>query len=252
MANSAADHLAALMGNRPATRLFRATVTAYREDGRVNVRAAGSLATGVLCLDSYTGRKAGDVVQIADIDGVWVVLGRYGADSAFTAPTGVPSATRQYRTDTYAQYNMDDVSGFNQVGASGRNRDTVPMALAWGFYTGSANALTAASTGKASLFVTLARAGIPHGQPSSVSLELLPHAFDALPTVLTAIAGTYTQVLVPLEIGEIRTVALPADWVTAIKAGTIKGYFLQDAVPNTVGNLGYTLLSATSGRYRAV
>lgn len=254
MHNDAATLLAALIGGRGRAelRLLRATVTAYREDGGVNLNANGALITGALCLAAYTHRAVGDVVQVAAVNGVWVVLGKYGADSTFTLPKTSYQGTRQYRLSDMHSVNVDDVSGFSKIGASGIHGDNSPTCLAWGFYDGTNNTLTQAVTaaGVTKCTVTLARVGSPHGSSQGVALELIPHNHNGFPTVLVPVTGL-TPVVTKLQWGQIVNLSLPSDWVSGIQGGTVKGYFLQPQNPTIVGNAGYALMSPTSGGFTA-
>lgn len=236
--NEASEKLAALVGGHRLTSV-RGTVTAYREDGRINVRVNGAQMTKVPCVLSYTGRTVGDTVELIQYAGRWLCLGRTGADSAFTGPTVQDLATGQYRQDQHTSIGQGDLSV--------DGTQSPPVELAIGYYNGTSNVMNTAASGKTNGWLTLARIATPHGDPGPSTIQVVPHNHNALPATVVPATG-FTQLQTQLELGEIRNVALPSDWVTAIKAATptIKGFILQPIS----GSL--SRLSATSGGVRFV
>lgn len=69
-----------------------ATVSAVREDGRVNLAVYGELLEGVACATSYTGRATGDVVVVQRLQGVWTVAYRVGGEPDQPASLAPPVA----------------------------------------------------------------------------------------------------------------------------------------------------------------
>lgn len=243
--------LSKLTTKESSVKSLRATVSAYMEDGRVNLAYGTARLYGVPCLASYTSRRVGDVVQVMDLgNNIWVVLGRIGGtDPQFPLPTKQNTSYWLYYTDNLALRGTSDLGFEGYTGVTGASGDR-PVLLAWSYYSGSTNSLTTTAAGKTSVTVTVARASTLHGQREAVEMELLPHNYNALPTSLTLATG-FSQVLFRLEVGEIRNLTLPADWVTGITATTptIKGFAVQ-SVTNTPWKASYAIFSPTSGGFR--
>lgn len=255
--SDAAQLLSGLFSTGKAVKTLRASVSACREDGLVNLSYGTAHMFGIPCLSSYTNRTIGDVVQVLDLgSNTWLVLGRPGDPDV--TPTG-PSV----QNSDYSLYNLNSMTsrgfydpGFEgYVGTNGATGNE-PVVLAWSYYNGSTNTLTAAMAGKSSLSVSIARTNLPHGQREGVNLELCPHNFNALPsgdTPLVLDTESFSPVTFRLEIGELRMVPIPSDWITAIKAATptIKGFAVQ-AVTTDPWTDGYAIFTPTSGGFLAV
>lgn len=250
--SDAASLLAKLASSERAVKTLRATVSAYRADGRVNLAYGTGRIYGVPCLGVYTNRQIGDVVQALDLGGnTWVVLGRIGdSDSAFSYPVTQNSSYYLYDNTSLNILGTYD-SGFEgHIGSSGQPGETAAL-LAWSYYNGTSNRLVTGAAGKTSVTLTVARSSVPHGQNTAVSMQLVPHAYDALPTGYLTLATTFTSVTFQLEIGEIRNIALPPDWVTGITATTptIRGFAVQP-VATTPWQATYAIFGPLSGGFR--
>lgn len=255
--SDAARLLADLTRNGKAVKTLRATVSAYREDGLVNLSYGTTPMYGIPCLASYTGRAVGDVVEVLDLgNNTWVVLGRIGGpDVTATGPNTQNSGYSLYNTTTMLLRGFYDPGYEGYVGTTGATGD-VPILLAWSYYNGTSNVLTTGAAGKTTISVAVSRSNILHGQREGVNLQLCPHNYNALPSGTTPIAlstDSFSAVYFRLEVGEMRMVTLPADWVTAIKAATptIKGFAVQP-VTTTPWQASYAIFSATSGGFLAV
>jgi hypothetical protein len=141
------------------------------------------------------------------------------------------------------------------VGTTGATGDRAVL-LAWSYYNGTSNSLTSGAAGKSSLSVAVSRSNVPHGQREAVNLQLCPHNYNTLPsgtTPITLDTASFSTVMFRLEVGEMRMIPLPADWLTAIKAATptIKGFAVQP-VTTSPWQASYAIFSATSGGFLAV
>lgn len=227
---------------------LRATVSAYREDGLVNLAYGTARLYGVPCLATYTNRHVGDVVQVLDLgNNIWVVLGRIGGtDPQFPLPPKQNTAYAMYDMVTKATRGTTDPGAEGHVGTSGAPGEN-PVLLAWYYYSGFSNVLTSTASGKTSVTVTVARRNTLHGQREAVEMELLPHNYDTLPASIV-VSTSFSQVLFRLEVGELRNLTLPADWVTGITASTptIRGFAVQP-VSATPWKASYVIFSPTSG-----
>lgn len=255
--SEAARLLANLTATGRTVKTLRAKVSAYREDGLVNLSYGTAPLYGIPCLSSYTNRAVGDVVQVLDLgSNTWVVLGRLGAPDVTPAgPTTQNVGYSLYNTPTMLLRGYYDPGYEGYVGTNGAAGD-LPVLLAWTYYNGTSNVLTTGAAGKTTVSVAVARSNVAHGQREAVNLQLCPHNFNALPTGTTPISldtDSFTPVLFRLEIGEMRMITLPTDWVAAIKAATptIKGFAVQP-VTTTPWQSSYTIFSPTSGGFRAV
>jgi hypothetical protein len=195
------------------------------------------------------------VVQVLDLgNNIWVVMGRIGGtDPEF------PIAPIANQNTYFAQYaiatgNVVGVAepGFEGfVGSSGSSTDQ-PVLLAWSYTFLTTNHLTINTAGASTISVTVARSNILHGQRDAVELQLCPHNYNLLPSAsITLSTDSFSPVLFRLEVGEIRDVPLPADWVAAIQAGTptIKGFAVQPAV-TTPWEASYAIFDPISGGFR--
>jgi hypothetical protein len=254
--SDAASLLAKLNANERTVKTLRAIVSAYREDGTVNLAYGAARLYGIPCLAAYTNRKIGDVVQVLDLGAnAWLVLGRSsGKDSAFISPTTQNVLYQQYYLDTLISRGTTEPGYEGYVGSSGTPSER-PLALAWSYYNGSSNLLTGGVAGKTSLTVTVARASTLHGQREAVEMQLCPHNYNTLPGAFDPLVldtASFSPVIFRLEIGEIRNLVLPSDWFAAISAGTptIKGFAI---LPGRIDpwQSGYSIFSATSGGFRA-
>jgi hypothetical protein len=252
--SDAANLLAKLTANDSGVRTLRATVSAYREDGMVNLRYGTAQIFGVPCLASYTNRRIGDVVQVLDLGrNAWLVVGRIGGtDSSWLAPVTQNTGWAVYDMKTMRARGSSDPGYEGYVGVTDAPGDS-PGMLAWSYYNGTTNALPANGTTKTSMTVTVARNSVLHGQREAVELQLCPHNFNALPTVLTLGTNSFSPVFFRLEVGEVRTIPIPADWWTAITAvtPTIKGFAIQPTTLTTA-NASYVIFSKVSGGFRAI
>lgn len=230
------------VGSKPAT------VSAIREDGKVNLAYQGGTVLGAKCFPSYTNRKVGDQVQVIYCDGQWTVLGTYGSDPNYTGPANSANRYRNYNFNSLTAGNAYDLRPAQQ-GFTNQGIDTVPLFPAWQYYNGSTNNLT--SVGAVSTIkIWMARQAGDGGLDGAVALRLNPHGYDTLPeSGFTTLAG-YTGVSFTLERGEVRVISLPSDWVSAITAATIKGVC---ATPTFAVDVyaSYCQLSPTSGGFTA-
>lgn len=254
--SEAADLLAQLTASGRPVSTLRATVSAYREDGMVNVTYGSAAIYGIPCLASYTNRKIGDVVQLLNLgNSTWLVLGKLGgADTSYTAPLTQNSSYGMYDTTTLAPRNPLD-AGYEGLVGAGSAKDS-PVLLAWSYYNGSTNSLTtaAAVAGKTGMVVTVARTGKLHGQRKAVEMQLCPHNYNALPTTtITLNTASFSPVVFRLEVGEVRNITLPADWWTALKAATptIKGFAVRP-LTTTPWQSGYAIFNTISGGFRTI
>jgi hypothetical protein len=251
--SDAASLLSKLTTSERAVKTLRAVVSAYREDGLVNLRYGTSSLYGIPCLASYTDRSIGDVVQVLDLGhSVWVVLGRIGGgDSEFVFPTTQNNGYQQYYLDTLTSRGMTDIGYEGYIGSSGTNNER-PLMLAWSYYNGSSNSLNSISAGRTFATVCVARSNLLHGKREAVEMRLCPHNYNALPSTITLDTASFSPVTFRLEVGEIRNVALPADWFAAMTATTptIKGFAVQP-VTATPSQAGYAIFSQISGGFRS-
>jgi hypothetical protein len=252
--SDAASLLSKLTTNGSSVTTLRALVSAYREDGLVNLRYGTAQIFGVPCLASYTNRKIGDVVQVLNLGrNAWLVVGRVGGtDSSWLAPTTQNTGWAVYDMKTMRVRGSSDPGYEGYVGYTSATGDS-PGLLAWSYYNGTTNALPANGTTKTSMTVTVARIAALHGQREAIELQLCPHNFNALPTVLTLGTDSFSPVFFRLEVGEVRTIPIPADWWTAITAATptIKGFAIQPTTL-TPASASYAIFSKVSGGFRAV
>lgn len=249
--------LAALTHNGGTVKTIRAKVSAYREDGLVNLSYGTNQMFGIPCLTDYTSRAVGDVVQVLNLgQNAWLVLGRIGPpDIPVSGPSLQNSGYSQYAVDTLLSRGKYDTGYEGYVGARGARGD-VPVLLAWSYYNGSSNTLISKVAGKTSAQVAVVRSNLLHGQRAAVNLQLCPHNYNTLPSGTTPIVldtDTFSPVNFRLEIGEWRMLQLPADWLAALQAATptIKGFAVK-AVTTDPWQLGYATFSATSGGIRAI
>jgi hypothetical protein len=251
--SEAAHLLSKLNANERPIRTLRATVSAYREDGLVNLTYGTAHIYGVPCLASYSKRTIGDTVQVLDLgSNTWVVLGVIGnPDTAYVGPNTQNTGYSMYSTATLAAQGTIDPAFEGYVGAASDNN--TPVLLAWSYYNGTSNVLTTGASGKTSVTVTVARTNVLHGKSTAIDLRLCPHNFNTLPTTISLDTDSFSPVVFRLEIGEVRSLSLPSDWVTAITATTptIKGFAVRPLI-TTPWDSSYVIFSRTSGGFRAV
>lgn len=230
----------------------RGVVTAVREDGLLNVRVNGGMAYGVPAITSYSSRTPGDVVQLVHSAGTWIVVGKFGADTAFVGPTTQPLDSQAYTVGT-------NVPNSNYTGSEVGMSPNYPgpsVLLALSYYNGSANVLSTGASGKTNVYVYVSRS-VYAVDPSPVALRLLAHNVNALPKASALMlydVSAFTEVDFTLEVGERKMIKLPSDWVSAIVAATptIKGFAIAPNPTITQAVSRYTLLSPTAGAFRAV
>jgi hypothetical protein len=221
-----------------------ATVSAIREDGRVNLAYRGATVLKVACLDSYTNRQVGDRVGVVYDAGMYTVTGRYGADSAYVGPSQLRQASANFKTTGYQAVDS------NQAPQMGTRDATVPLIAGIGYWTGSANTLVVASGPATAISIWVSRLDNDEGRDSGATIGLFPHGHNALPSSGFSYFTSYTVVQLGLERGEVKTIPLPADWVTAIKAGTIRGVCLVPGL--TLDPLEtYAQFGSTTGGFTA-
>lgn len=225
-----------------------AKVTAIREDGRVNISYQGSTILAAACLDSYQNRAVGDNVHVVVVGGYYIVTGRMGADASYASPAAAAQSFANYLQTSLTQ----SVSQYAQIGATPGSSGTEPLLAAWSYYNGSTNTLVTALNvvGINNCRLWMARLPDDGGIADRVPVELFPHAYDTLPNSAFAYSTAYTPLRVGLQRGQVMSQLLPADWVTALKAGTIKG--VCAVVPSTsvvVQTAQFAQFSATAGGY---
>lgn len=232
--------------------VYTGTVTSYREDGMVNLIAEGGRYFGVPCSDTYTNRLAGDRVKMVSDGSAQYVLGRIGPDSTFPVPGVLPSYSRTYSA---IDYGYQDTRG-DQIGCSGRPGDTTPKINAWSYYTGSQNDLTVAAkvSGTTGATLILTRKSDPHGDEGPAPLNILPHNYDDLPgstvSAFSPVTGL-TPLRGSLELGEMVSITIPADWFAAMKTTTptVRGVACAP-VQDDSGDLAYAQFSLIAGRIK--
>jgi hypothetical protein len=209
---------------------------------------------GIPCLSSYTNRQIGDVVQVLNLGAnTWMVIGRIkGTDAAYLGPTTQNSRYQQYYQDTLTSSSVLEPGYEGYVGTNGAAGDR-PVMLAWSYYNGTSNSLLTGTVSKTKVFVYIARSSTLHGKREAVEVQLCPHNYNTLPSTLTLATDSFSPVITRLEVGQVSSVQLPADWFSAITAGTptIKGFAVQP-VTTTPWEDSYAIFSATSGGFRAV
>lgn len=248
-----ANLLSKLTNSDHAVRTLRANVSSYREDGTVNLSYGTARMFNIPCLASYTNRAIGDVVQVLNLgSNAWLVIGRVGGtDPSALTPASQNLGYGQYFTDTFTGRGANDIGYEGYVGNSGSVGEN-SVFLAWSYYNGTTNILNAATSGKTSMTVFVARSPLLHGKREAVELQLCPHNFNALPTTMVLNTDTFSPVIFRLEVGEIRAIRLPSDWFTAMTGATptIKGLAVQ-AITTAPFEAGYVIFSPTSGGFRS-
>lgn len=252
--SDAANLLARLTANDKAVKTLRATVSAYREDGMVNLTYGTAQLFGIPCLSSYEKRNIGDVVQVADLgSNAWLVLGRIGGtDPTFLGPATQNSGYTTYDLSTMTARGTFDPGYEGTIGRTEAPTDT-PTMLAWSYWNGTSNTLPSNGTTKLSMWVYVARSGVLHGQREAVEMQLCPHNYNTLPNAITLSTDSFSPVYFRLEVGEVRGVHIPSDWWTAITAvtPTIKGFAVMP-VNRTPWESSYAIFSKLSGGFRAI
>lgn len=224
-----------------------ARVTAIREDSKVNISYLGSTILAASCLDSYQNRAVGDNVHVIAINGYYLVTGRMGADASYATP----AAPAQYAVNYLQTSLTQSVGQYAQVGTIPGTTGE-PLLAAWSYYNGSSNTLVTALNvvGINKCRLWMARLPDDGGIADGVAVDLFPHAYDTLPNSAFAYSTAYTPVRAALQRGQITSQLLPADWVTALKAGTMKGVCaVLPSTSSTVLATQFAQFSATAGGY---
>jgi hypothetical protein len=251
---STSDRIAAITEVPAAkVRVYWGTVTAYREDGSVNVSIAGQQYLACPCSDSYTNRNKGDRVRVVSAGKTQYVMGRIGPDPDALIPNVAVQDSEGYTAATGTFVSNSP----NQAGCSGVAPDIAPLINAWGYYNGTTNLLTTAAktTGKTFAVLILTRLATAHGDPGPQQFEVWPHNYDALPIGSVAMRDTFvpatgfTPLTGSLELGEQAEIDIPADWFAGMKATTptVRGVCVTPSTLDSDTSL-YVRFSASAGQ----
>lgn len=229
----------------------RATVTALREDGLVNVRSStGSLYLGVPCMDSYTGRAVNDIVQLLIVNGVATVYGRYGADP--NAETVSLKAQSGYLYNLLTGRLVDQSPSSLYIGQQAGS--TAPPTQLATSYSSQLNSQLSGRSSSLPVYLRVSRsAEVGIGTSEAVPVRVMPHGSNTLPTgSVIAPLTTFSRLLVNLQVGEYRDVPLPADWIADIGGAspTIRGFVFQPGQfqePGRPVDTTCSLLSSSTG-----
>lgn len=233
----------------------RGTITALREDGNVNVRLGGPngvMLPGIPCSAQYVGRAIGDTVQLVQFNNTWIVMAAIGPDSETKTPTVKAQAKYQYNLMNNQITDTQPTTLW--VGQDTTHTNTLPMSVVAGYWTGSKNLLTTTSVGHSlsPIYLRVARSTDTVGTNGPITVQVLPHNSDALPTTSIVPVNGFSTLLVNLEVGEQKDVQLPADWVAGITAGspTIRGFMFipgQFKEASSPQDQTYVILSPSTG-----
>lgn len=264
----AADKLAQLGGrDTSGISIAKMVVAAVREDGTVNLAQGESILPGVPCFESYTARKAGDIVTVLRWTGGWCVLGKNGAEPApptdtettvawgSAAPSGSGWVTgtvyvrdHELYVQTSAPAPPPSPETLKPVtiaptsqGAwrqGGRDNDQNPSQGAWSSYpypyTGGwfyGSAVTAACAGKSvsGMTIRVARTGSSHGIFGGVKPRFFLLAASAAGSSPPAL-GDGPRYGPALGLGSSATWKLPSSWVADLASGAAGGIGISAGV----------------------